>query len=130
MALQAQITGFIAEPQLRKTPDFRDVLQLRINATLSTRDKDSGQWSDVGDPLWVSASFWDQQAVTLAQLISKGDRITVEGALTVRTYQRKDGTPGLDHELHYPRFLGVIPSPRRSPAPQDGGPADVSTAPF
>ena len=135
MALKAQITGFIADPQSRKTADFRDVLQLRINATLSTRDRETGEWSDVGEPLWVGASFWDQQAVELAELLNRGDRVTVEGSLTVRSYQRKDGTTGIDHELHFPRFLGVIPSRRNDssgsdPANSGAYSAESGGAPF
>lgn len=125
MPLKAVVTGPIAEPVLRWTTKQQAVLDLRMNATLSMRDKQTGQWGEVGEPLWVSATFWDQEAQQLADVLSKGDRVTVEGTLTFETYQRRDGTAGVRFPLRFPRFLGVIP--RRSGAPYTGSTPIVPT---
>lgn len=115
MALKAVVTGAIADPVLRWTPQQKAVLDVRMNATASNRDKNSGEWSDIGSPLWVSATFWDDEAKHLSQVLHKGERVTVEGTLVIETYHRRDGGDGVRYVLRFPRFLGVIPS-RRSEA--------------
>ncbi len=112
MSFRGHVTGAIANPVLRWTGQQRAVLEVRIHATAAARDRDSGQWQDVGDPLWISASFWDQEAQNLADLLGQGDRVTVEGTLVLESYQRRDGSPGVAYSLRSPRFLGVIPSRR------------------
>lgn len=112
MALRAQITGAITEPVLRWTPKQQPVLDFRINATSSVRNKSTGQWEDVGSPIWVSVAFWEQEAQTLNEVLKKGDRITVEGTLVQETYQRRDGGEGSSLSLRFPKMLGVVPSRR------------------
>lgn len=126
MAMHAVVTGRIAEPVLRWTPKQQAVLDLRVNATAAARDKTSGQWSDIGAPLWVSATFWEAEAQTLQSALKKGDRVTVEGTLVVETFQRREGGSGQSYVLRYPKFLGVIPSRR---AVSDGGMQQASAVP-
>ena len=139
MALRAQITGAITEPTLRFTPRQQAVLDFRINATAVIRNKSTGQWEDVGAPLWVSVAFWEHDAQTLKDVLSKGDRVTVEGTLIQETYQRRDGAEGSSLSLRWPKFLGIVPSRRSAPQaaatetppadPWDDGPAPAK-APF
>ncbi|MFT0761760.1 single-stranded DNA-binding protein [Scrofimicrobium sp. R131] len=133
MSFRGQTTGAIANPVLRWTGQQRAVLELRIHSTASARNKDTGEWHDVGDQLWISASFWDQEAQKLADVLQQGDRVTVEGTLVIESYQRRDGTSGVSHSLRSPRFLGVIPSRRSEAAPpaDEFGPITSDTqAPF
>lgn len=133
MSVKALVTGPIASPVLRWTGQQRPVLEVRIHATAAARDKSSGEWRDVGSPLWVSATFWDADAERFAEVLGQGDRVTVEGTLVVETYQRRDGTVGTSHSLRMPRFLGVIPSRRRNAENvADGSTAGygADTAPF
>lgn len=109
MSLRATVTGKIANPVLRWTGKQQAVLEIRIHATASMRDKDTGQWKDVGDPLWVSATFWDQEAEHLSGALNQGDRVSVEGTLVLESYQRRDGQTGMNHSIRSPRFLGVYP---------------------
>ena len=112
MALRAQITGAITEPVLRFTPKQQSVLDFRINATAAVRNKATGQWEDLGSPLWVSVAFWEHEAQTLNETLDKGDRVTVEGTLVQETYKRRDGAEGTSLSLRWPKFLGVVPSRR------------------
>ena len=134
MSFRGHVTGAIANPVLRWTGQQRAVLEVRIHATAAAKDRESGQWQDVGDPLWISASFWDQEAQTLADLLGQGDRVTVEGTLVLESYQRRDGSPGVSYSLRSPRFLGVIPSRRSQQERAKGAEADTATgdgyAPF
>lgn len=122
MSLRGQVTGKIANPVLRWTGKQQAVLELRIHATASARDKATGEWSDIGDPLWVSASFWERDAERLAEVLQQGDRVTVEGTLVIESYQRRDGGGGIAHSLRNPRFLGIVPS--RKPTEESAAPAN------
>lgn len=128
MALRATVTGHIADPTLRWTAKQQAVLELRVNATAAEKDRNTGQWSDVGEQLWVSATFWDEEAQSLEGALNKGDRVTVTGTLVIESYKRRDGGTGQSYVLRYPRFMGVIP-PRR-PQRQDAGSYTPSAAPF
>ncbi|MFZ1383071.1 MAG: single-stranded DNA-binding protein [Scrofimicrobium sp.] len=124
MALRAQITGAITEPVLRWTPKQQPVLDFRINATPSVRNKSTGQWEDVGSPFWVGVAFWEHEAQILNEVLGKGDRVTVEGTLVQETYQKRDGSEGSSLSLRFPKMLGVIPSRRRTESGSDGGPSN------
>lgn len=131
MSFRGHVTGAIANPVLRWTGQQRAVLEVRIHATAAAKDRETGQWRDVGDPLWVSATFWDQEAQSLADTLNQGDRVTVEGTLVIESFQRRDGTSGIGHSLRSPRFLGIIPS-RRSAGerPADSPVTSDAQAPF
>lgn len=108
MSMSTITEGRIAEPQLRFTPQQRAVLELRICATCRRKDKTSGEWSDDGEPLWVSATFWDRDADRLADTLHKGDMVTVTGDLVIESYQGQDGVTREKHVIRFPRFKGVI----------------------
>lgn len=109
MSAKVTVTGGIAEPRMRYTQAGKSVLELSIAGTYSRKDKNTNQWEDVGSPLWLGASFWEEEAERLADALSKGDRVTVEGILVLEEFQKRDGTPGQKLVLQNPRFLGVVP---------------------
>ena len=128
MSMSTITTGRIAEPELRFTSNGKALLELRIAATRSQKDKQTGQWSDDGAPLWVAATFWEDEAQRLADALHKGDQVTVSGDLVLEEYQKRDGTPGQKHVLRFPRFLGVVP--RRNAKPiQQANTASFGTPP-
>ena len=113
MSAKVTVTGNLGrDPEVRYTNAGTAVSELNIAATHSTKDKQTGQWSDVGVPLWLRATFWEDQAEHLANVLRKGDRVTVEGILVRKEFQKRDGTTGEGLELTSARFLGVVP--RRS----------------
>ena len=109
MSMSTITTGRIAEPELGFTPNGKPLLELRIAPTRAQKDKTTGQGSDDGAPLWVAATFWEDEAQRLADALHKGDQVTVSGDLVLEEYQKRDGTPRQKHVLRFPRFLGVVP---------------------
>ena len=110
MSTRITVTGNLGqEPELRFTQQGKAVLEVSVNGTRSQKDKQTGQWSDDGAPLWVAAAFWEDEAQRLAGALHKGDQVTVSGDLVLEEYQKRDGTPGQKHVLRFPRFLGVVP---------------------
>lgn len=124
MSARIVATGAIANPELRWTPQQRAVLELRFCATARTYSKVTNEWSDAGSALWLSASFWDEEAQNLANLLVQGDRVTVEGTLVLETFQRKNGDEGTSLEIRNPRFLGYLPGRRHQEAESSAGAAD------
>lgn len=130
MSTKITVTGGIAEPELRFTQGGKAVLELRIAGTFSRRNKDTQQWEDQGAPLWHSATFWEKDAEKLAELLHKGDRVSVEGIQVLDQYTARDGSQQQKHVIANPRFLGFIPragapnTPAYDPTPSApmGGP--------
>ena len=118
MALTAQAVGHIAEPDLKFTNSGKAVLELRINVTARRKDRQTGEWADDGAPNWVGATFWESEAERLAEILHKGDKVTVIGTLVKETYQKRDGGEGVKDVLRFPTLLDVVSKADRSNAPQ------------
>lgn len=116
MTAEMTVTGNLGrDVELRYTKSGSPVLELHIACTASSKDKQTGEWSDDGAPLWIKAAFWNQDAERLADLgLSKGSKVSVSGTLVRREYTGRDGSKGESLEVRFPRFLGVIPRQRRS----------------
>lgn len=107
MALEAVLTGNLGgDPEMRYTPRGTAVLEMRVAATLSRKNRDTGKFEDDGDPLWVSVAFFGEEHEWLANLLRKGDRISVSGPLVRRVWSKQDGGSGESLEIRFPRLLG------------------------
>lgn len=136
MAVETITTGnLVADAEVRFTPNGKQVTELRIGATYSRKDKQTGQWQDEGEPVFITAAFWGDGHEHLHNL-KKGARVTVSGPLKVRTYQTQNGEDRTSLELIFPRFLGAIPKGDQQPnyqAPAGGQAQDPwanQNAPF
>lgn len=110
MAFHGTVTGNLgSDPDLKFNQAGKATLALSIAATPSRLDRQSQQWQDIGDPLWIRATLWEQTAERLADHLHKGDRVSIEGTLSIRSYQAQDGTQRLSYDLIGAKFLGVIP---------------------
>ena len=119
MSMETTTTGNIAEPTLRYTQAGKAVLELRIGATRRAFDKQTNEWADDGSPLWVSASFWEQEAEHLAEILHKGSKVSVSGTVIREEYETSQGH-GEKLVIRFPRFLGIVPKRQNtSQASQD-----------
>ena len=114
MSMETTTTGNIAEPTLRYTQQGKAVLELRIGATRRVFNKQTNEWDDDGSPLWVSASFWEQEAEYLADILSKGAKVSVAGTVIREEYETNQGH-GEKLVIRFPRFLGIVPK-RQNPS--------------
>lgn len=123
MAARTTVTGNLGDtPVVKFTPSGTAALDLSIGCTPRRKDKNSGEWVDDGDPLWIRATLWAETAEAVAEMnLQRGARVSVEGTLKRRTYERNDGTRGESLELSSARFLGTAPRGRRSDAPMAHG---------
>ena len=132
MSMETTTTGNIAEPTLRYTQAGKAVLELRIGATRRVFDKQAQTWSDDGSPLWVSASFWEQEAEHLTEILHKGDKVSVSGTVIREEFETAQGH-GEKLVIRFPRFLGIVPKLQNpSQASQDrfSGPQTQNTGTY
>ena len=93
-----------ADPELKYTPSNKAVCELRIAVNDGQKQAD-GSWSD--ETMWVRAEVWNEAGERLAEQLGKGNLVYAEGALKVREYERKDGTPGTSIELKFARVQNL-----------------------
>src|SRR5205085_6976794 len=61
-------------------------------------DKNSGDWKD-GDALFLRCSIWRQAAENVAETLTKGARVIVQGRLKQRSYETREGEKRTVYEL-------------------------------
>ena len=93
MAGDTQITligNLTGDPELRFTPSGAAVANFTVASTPRTFDRQSSEWKD-GDTMFLNCSSWRQAAENVAETLSKGMRVIVQGRLKSRSYDDREG---------------------------------------
>ena len=93
MAGETQITvvgNLVDDPELRFTPSGAAVANFRIASTPRTFNRQTNEWED-GDTLFLTCSIWRQAAENVAESLTRGTRVIVQGRLKARTYETREG---------------------------------------
>ena len=78
------------DPELRFTPTGSAVANFTVASTPRTFDRQSNEWKD-GETLFLRASVWREAAENVAETLTKGMRVIVQGRLKSRSYETKEG---------------------------------------
>jgi single-strand DNA-binding protein len=78
------------DPELRFTPSGAAVASFTVASTPRTFDRTSNEWKD-GDALFLRCSIWRQAAENVAESLTKGMRVVVQGRLKQRSYETREG---------------------------------------
>jgi len=84
------IGNLTGDPELRFTPSGAAVANFRVASTPRTFDRESSQWKD-GEPLFLQCSVWRQYAENVAESLTKGMQVIVQGRLKQRSYETREG---------------------------------------
>lgn len=84
------------DPEKRYTQDGRPVTRFSVAATTRRRERD-GEWGDHTE--WFSVTVFGRQAETLAERVTKGTRVYVEGRLESRQYETQGGQKGFSLDV-------------------------------
>lgn len=84
------VGNLTADPNLRYTQAGAPVVDFTVASTPRTFDKNTNQWKD-GESLFLRCSAWKQYAENIAESLSKGMRVIVQGRLVQRKYTPRDG---------------------------------------
>lgn len=90
------VTGNISEPELRFVPSGKAVLNFTLFST--NRVKKGDQWED-GETIRFRCNIWGEAAENAATSLAKGSRVVVTGRLSLRKWQKDDGTEGESLEI-------------------------------
>ena len=77
-------------PELRFTPSGAAVASFTVASTPRTFDKATSEWKD-GDTLFLRCSIWREAAENVAESLTKGTRVIVQGRLVQRSFETREG---------------------------------------
>jgi single-strand DNA-binding protein len=92
------VGNLTADPELRFTPSGAAVANFTVASTPRTFDKNSNEWKD-GEALFLRCSIWRQAAENVAESLTKGTAVIVQGRLKQRSYETKEGEKRTVYEL-------------------------------
>ena len=84
------IGNLTADPELRFTSSGAAVTSFTVASTPRTFDRQTGEWKN-GQALFMPCQAWRQMAENIAESLTKGTRVIVQGRLTQRTYTTREG---------------------------------------
>jgi single-strand DNA-binding protein len=86
------------DPELRFTSSGAAVANFTVASTPRFFDKQTNDWKD-GDALFLRCSIWRQAAENVAESLTKGARVVVQGRLKQRSYETREGEKRTVYEL-------------------------------
>ncbi|NMR20407.1 single-stranded DNA-binding protein [Cellulomonas fimi] len=84
------IGNLTGDPELRFTPSGAAVANFTVASTPRTFDRQSNEFKD-GDTLFMRCSIWREAAENVAESLTKGTRVIVQGRLVQRSYETREG---------------------------------------
>ena len=84
------VGNLTADPELRFTPAGAPVANFTVASTPRTFDRQTNEWRD-GDAMFLNCSVWRQAAENVAESLTKGMRVIVQGRLRSRSFETREG---------------------------------------
>jgi single-strand DNA-binding protein len=78
------------DPELRFTPSGAAVANFTVASTPRTLNRQTQQWED-GETLFLRCSIWRQAAENVAETLTRGARVIVQGRLKQRSFETREG---------------------------------------
>lgn len=132
MAAEITVNGTLTkDPEIRYAQSGTAMLKLALAATRRTQNRDTKQWEDDGDPLYIDVTFFGDRENYLGDILHKGDQVSVTGALVRRSWE-SGSKSGVSLEVRFPKLLGYIKKADKAGGVQALAPTTSNTfnAPF
>lgn len=84
------VGNITADPELRFTANGAAVANFTVASTPRTFDRQAGEFKD-GETLFLRCSAWREMAENVAETLTRGTRVIVQGRLRSRTFETKEG---------------------------------------
>ena len=84
------VGNLTADPEMRFTTSGAAVASFTVASTPRTFDRQAGEWKD-GETLFMRCSIWRDAAENVAESLTKGTRVIVQGRLVQRSYTTREG---------------------------------------
>ena len=101
MANETHLTivgNLAADVDLRFSPSGAAVANFRVLSTPRTFDRQRNEWVD-GEALFLRCAAWKQLGENVAESLTKGTQVIVQGRLKSRSYETKEGEKRTSMEL-------------------------------
>jgi single-strand DNA-binding protein len=101
MSGETQITiigNTTKDPEMRFTPSGVAVAKFTVASTPRTYNKQTQAWED-GSTLFLPVTVWRQQAEHVAESVVQGCRVVIQGRLSQRSYEDRDGQKRTVYEV-------------------------------
>ncbi|MTE20018.1 single-stranded DNA-binding protein [Streptomyces sp. TRM43335] len=92
------VGNLVDDPELRFTPSGAAVAKFRVASTPRIFDRQTNEWKD-GESLFLTCSVWRQAAENVAESLTRGTRVIVQGRLKQRSYEDREGVKRTVYEL-------------------------------
>jgi single-strand DNA-binding protein len=84
------IGNLTSDPELRFTASGAAVANFTVASTPRTFNRTTSEWED-GEALFMRCTIWKQAAENVAESLTRGARVVVQGRLQQRSFQTKEG---------------------------------------
>ena len=84
------VGNLTADPEMRFTPSGAAVASFTVASTPRTFDRQAGKWKD-GETLFMPCQAWRQMVENIAESLTKGTRVIVQGRLVQRSFTTREG---------------------------------------
>ena len=79
-----------AAPELRFTPSGAAVANFTVASTPRMFDRQTNEWKD-GEALFLRCNIWREAAENVAESLTRGSRVIVQGRLKQRSFETREG---------------------------------------
>ncbi len=93
--IKMQIIGNLGKDCVVNTVNGKNVINFTVAHTEKYKDSQGNQQEKT---TWVDCAYWTDRTA-IAQYLTKGKQVFVEGQPEARSFQRNDGTPGASLSL-------------------------------
>ena len=83
------IGNLTGDPELRFTPSGAAVANFTVASTPRQFDRQTSEWKD-GETLFMRCSIWREAAENVAESLTRGTRVVVQGRLVSRSWEDKE----------------------------------------
>lgn len=98
MLNRAQIIGRLGQdPGVRYMPSGEAVSNFSVATSEKWKDKQTGETKE--ETIWHRITAFGRQAEIVGEYLKRGSLVFIEGKMTQRKYQDKDGSEKVSHEI-------------------------------
>ena len=108
------------DPEMRYTPTGKPVTQFTVAVNQSTKNQQTGEWTEETD--WFRVSVFGDRAERAAEQLRKGNRVFVEGRFRTREFEGNDGQKRTSLDITADNVIGLERRPRDDDAAFSGAP--------
>lgn len=93
-------------PEIRSLNNGTQVASLTVATSERWKDKQSGDWNEKTE--WHRVSIFNEHLVKVAEKLSKGSKVYLEGSIQTRKWTDKDGAEKFSTEIVLQKFRGEL----------------------